>query len=367
MFRIICSTFPFMVCLCWFITFMLHSRRNDSAKRVLTVFLGVCTVLYLCHAFFFNSGGTLPLWAESLWALCSLSVYPLYFIYITHLTCRPLSNSQTVLFLLPGLLVALALLVMPGAESDAARKILNAMQIFAVLYFGYRRLQAFDREVANVYADTEGRDTSAVKNLLVAFVATSMLSAIANAIGKQNVAASEWLVAILVLFGFLLYALSYIGYTRRFSVDQFYRDTNEANIVEALSQALPSVTPAIAETVDTENVDYKALGRRIEKLMESRYYQTKNLKISDMAQELGTCRTYVSNYINKIHGCSFSDYINQLRIEYAKQLMRSEQEKITMIADRSGFSSEQSFYRNFKKFVGMTPSEWLTMNSAKMH
>lgn len=365
MFRIICSTFPFMVCLCWFVTFLLHHRTNDSAKHVLTVFLGTCTVLYFCHASYFNSGGMLPLWTESLWGLCSLSVFPLYFIYITHLTCRPMSIVLMLAVLLPGVLVAASMYLFPGEETETARKSLFALEVFAVLYFGHKRLQDFDREVANVYADTEGRDTRSVKKLLVGFAATAMLSAIANAIGKQNVAASEWLIVGLVLFGFLLHALSYMGYTRTFSAEQFFRDTKETNMAEALSKALPNVTPAIAETVDTENVDYDALGRKIEKLMEAQYYLTKNLKITDMAQELGTCRTYVSNYINKSHGCSFSDYINQLRIDYAKQLLKNEQEKLSSIADRSGFSSEQSFYRNFKKFVGMTPSEWQTKDSGK--
>lgn len=107
------------------------------------------------------------------------------------------------------------------------------------------------------------------------------------------------------------------------------------------------------------------LGRKIEKLKENQYFLNKNLKITDMAQEMGTCRTYVSNYINKTYGCSFSDYVNQLRIDYAKQLLKNEQEKLSSIADRSGFSSEQSFYRNFKKFVGMTPSEWQTKDPGK--
>ena len=190
MLRIIFYILPFMTCLFWFVTFALRSRSNDSAKRVLTVFLGTCTVLYLCHAFFFLTE-ELPVWADSIWGLCSLSVYPLYFIYITHLTCRPLTKGQTAMCLLPGLLVALAMLICPGEEVGTVRKLVNAVQIICVIYFGYRRLHAFDKEVANIYADTEGRDTSAVKILLIAFTAISILSVVVNMAGRQYFASSE--------------------------------------------------------------------------------------------------------------------------------------------------------------------------------
>lgn len=41
-----------------------------------------------------------------------------------------------------------------------------------------------------------------------------------------------------------------------------------------------------------------------------------------MAKRLCVCRTYVSRYINTEYGCSFSDYINRMRVDYAKTLMQ---------------------------------------------
>lgn len=67
----------------------------------------------------------------------------------------------------------------------------------------------------------------AVKKLLLAFVTTSLLSALANVVGKQNVAASEWLVGVLIVFGLLMHALSYIGYSRNFTIEQYNLDTEE--------------------------------------------------------------------------------------------------------------------------------------------
>ena len=336
-----------MVCLFWFTTFLLQTRHNDSDKRVLTVFLGTCTVLYLCHVLYFY--GSLPIWGESLWALCSLSVYPLYYVYITHLTYKPLTLRQTSWCLLPGLLVAMAILLFPDGEADVARKILNTVQIVVVLYFGYKRLLDFDKEVAEVYADTENHETSAVRYLLVAFVVTSLLSVVANVLGKQYFASSDVLIMIVTIpFAVLLYAVSYLGYTRDFSREQFLKDISEANKGDV--------------AVKSADFDYGNTRERIEALMGSGFYLMKNVKIGDVVNEAGICRTYVSNYINKTYGCSFSDYVNGLRIEHAQRLLRDNRDmKISAVSDLSGFASVDSFYRNFKKFTGKTPSDWLMM------
>ena len=337
---------PFFVCLFWFITFITHYRKCDTAKKFLTWFLCICVVLYFCHALFFTVGLSHPM--ECLWTLCSLSVYPLYYAYICNLVSRPNTPHKLFLILLPGIIVAVAKYFYPGDTVDNARKILFAIQVFIVIYFGYRKLHTFDRDIANVYADTEGRDTTAVKHLLIAFVITSLCSAIANALGRQYFAQSDWMVfAVLTPFSVMLFALSYIGFIRDFSFEQFAEDSKEY-----------SEQP----TGNTTAIEEREVGNSIEKFfITKQLYLTPNLKIGDVAKSTGICRTYISNYINQTKGMSFSDYINSLRVEHAKNLLSSnvENTKIATIATRSGFSSEQSFYRNFHKFTGMKPLEWV--------
>lgn len=345
MLRSLLSFIPFYVCLFWFITFITHYRKSDTAKRILTWFLFTCVVLYFCHALYFTVG--LPHTMECVWTLCSMSVYPLYYVYICNLVSRPNSPLKIFIILLPGIIVALAKYFFPGEDADNARKLLFAIQLFVVIYFGYRKLRAFDKELANVYADTEGRDTTAVKHLLVAFLITSMLSGIANLLGKQYFAESDWLVfAVLTPFSVMLFALSYIGFTRDFSYEQFVEDSKDYG-----------EQPTENKSAEGE----RELGYNIEQLVITKQlYLTPNLKIGDVAKVTGICRTYISTYINQTKGVSFSDYINGLRVEHAKSLLsqNTDNTKIATLATRSGFSSEQSFYRNFHKFTGMKPLEW---------
>lgn len=343
MYRSLIGSIPFLICLFWFIQYAINYRKNDMAKKMYMWFLATCVVLYFCHYLFFTVGLSHPM--ECLWTLCSLSVYPLFYAYIYRLTSHSLATSRLALILLPGVVVAFCKLLFPGDAMNIAQKIVNSIQIMLVAYYGYRRLRAFDKEVVNVYADVEGRDTETLKNLLIAFIFTSICSAVANFIGKQYFAGSNIaLGGIMMTFSVMLYSLSYICYVREFSVEQLIDDT-----------------PLETEETDVTDNMQNNIGGKIEALMkDEQFFLTKNLKINDVSKRLGVCRTYVSNYINQTYGCNFSDYINKLRVEHAKQLLQSSPNtKQMVIAESAGFSSEQSFYRNFRKFTGLSPAEWL--------
>ena len=63
-----------------------------------------------------------------------------------------------------------------------------------------------------------------------------------------------------------------------------------------------------------------------------------------------------TNCIRSQRGCSFTQFVNNYRVEYAKQLLhRHPDMKLSEIWTASGFSSESSFFRAFKTVTGTTP------------
>ena len=121
--------------------------------------------------------------------------------------------------------------------------------------------------------------------------------------------------------------------------------------VTTITRPSPNNTPSADDELMT----------RIRQLMEQRQlYLNTDLKLEDIASALGLNRSYVSDCINSHTGDSFSQFVNGYRIEYAKRVLRDQPEtKVTSLYLFAGFSSEQSFYRNFKSFTGMTPREWV--------
>ena len=84
-----------------------------------------------------------------------------------------------------------------------------------------------------------------------------------------------------------------------------------------------------------------------------------DLKLQDVADLLGTNRTYLTDNIKAATGQTFTQYVNTYRVEYAKELLSSHpDEKISAIWVESGFATESSFFRTFKAVTGTTPSEW---------
>ena len=115
--------------------------------------------------------------------------------------------------------------------------------------------------------------------------------------------------------------------------------------------------------VKEENEEQTAqpLFQEICKLMEERkMFLNGNLKVGDVAAELGIPSRTVSDSVKTHRGCSFAQFVNGYRIEYAKQLLLNHPEaKMTTVYVESGFSNEMSFFRTFKAFTGTTPKEWM--------
>ena len=131
-------------------------------------------------------------------------------------------------------------------------------------------------------------------------------------------------------------------------------------------------TPAPQETATKETPDGSTdeLMDRISGLMEKeRLYLNPELKVGDVADALGVSRNAVSVCINSHQGCSFSQYVNDYRLQHAKRLLSETPEmKISAVGLESGFANERTFFRAFKSATDMTPKEWKELeDSDKQH
>lgn len=88
-------------------------------------------------------------------------------------------------------------------------------------------------------------------------------------------------------------------------------------------------------------------------------YLNDDLRLTDLQRVFPISRSYLSQLFNKELGMSFSDYVNQFRIEESKRLMDAEPlASIQEIAERSGFHSISTFRPAFTKHTGIIPSEY---------
>lgn len=86
------------------------------------------------------------------------------------------------------------------------------------------------------------------------------------------------------------------------------------------------------------------------------------LTLKNLAQELNLKPSLVSESINKNTVYNFNDYVNSFRVADVKKMLENPDYSnytIVAIGLEAGFNSKASFYRVFKKFEGVTPSEFL--------
>ena len=86
-----------------------------------------------------------------------------------------------------------------------------------------------------------------------------------------------------------------------------------------------------------------------------------NLNEKKLAELIGVPSYYMSILLNDHLNKTFAEYINNLRIEHAKQLLKEDKDAILTnfaIALDCGYSTESTFYVNFKKITGMTPKQY---------
>ncbi|WP_250253028.1 helix-turn-helix domain-containing protein [Chryseobacterium sp. Marseille-Q3244] len=102
---------------------------------------------------------------------------------------------------------------------------------------------------------------------------------------------------------------------------------------------------------------------RFLELVEKKFYLKKEYNQAYVAKKLATNTTYLSQTVNKYIKKSFSEYTNELRINYILKEL-SEDKKLRnyttqALADRVGYRNGISFARTFKEKTGVTPFQYI--------
>lgn len=116
-----------------------------------------------------------------------------------------------------------------------------------------------------------------------------------------------------------------------------------SNIINNMQQEnLTNISKHIQMAIDYINENYQ-----------------KKLSLEDVSHYINLSVVHTSRLFKKETGKTILDYINEVKLTKAKQMLDSGKYKVYEVADELGFNTSHYFSTLFKKFTGVTPSEYL--------
>lgn len=91
-------------------------------------------------------------------------------------------------------------------------------------------------------------------------------------------------------------------------------------------------------------------------LWTEQHYSSK-ISLEDAAKLIGYEKHYFCNKFKALTGISYINYVNNLRIQYACELLASDS-SVSSVCERCGFNSQSYFTKLFKRIVGVTPKSF---------
>ncbi|WP_310225856.1 helix-turn-helix domain-containing protein [Paenibacillus qinlingensis] len=91
-------------------------------------------------------------------------------------------------------------------------------------------------------------------------------------------------------------------------------------------------------------------------------YSEYDFSVQKIAEHFSISLSYLSRYYKEQTGRTVMDYLNEVRIEQAKRLLRNDNSSVKDIVQQIGYYDVSSFIRKFKQQVGLTPGEYRKQN-----
>ncbi|PRX74354.1 AraC-like DNA-binding protein [Cohnella sp. SGD-V74] len=147
-------------------------------------------------------------------------------------------------------------------------------------------------------------------------------------------------------------------------IEALLRQTDEADnpaeAFESVRALYADICDRIVRRKKSRNVQ---LLERIRQIVHAQYGNPA-LNLDAVADQAGISRVYFSNFFKEQTGINFSDYLENLRMDQARSMLRDVSATVNEIAQRSGYGSTNSFSRAFKRIHGISPTAYRDSSSA---
>ncbi|GBF75610.1 DNA-binding response regulator [Paenibacillus sp. 598K] len=153
-------------------------------------------------------------------------------------------------------------------------------------------------------------------------------------------------------------------------IDYLLKPINKAELYDALANLSLELLGGEAEEKEARasshpddtvaGVDYEQMSKNVKKIIRHiETYYRENISLDHIAEHVYLHPNYISSLFRKETGLTLIHYLHQYRIKKAKALIVSDSDdSLHRIAEQVGYESVRHFFSVFKKYCGVTPSEY---------
>jgi len=229
---------------------------------------------------------------------------------------------------------------------------------FYLLRIFLENAKDYNKRLEQTYADTQYRTLTWMRHLIWLMAITLVLY-----IYFAYVSMDQDYIYYGVICAIWYFISWNISHARETNALEDIRLEEEEELEKAAElEAIPEQSQAEKERAELARSSLRELTKQRledtleETLMSRRLYLNPDLTVLDLAQELNTNRTYVSQYFSE-HHTTFLKYINDLRVEYAMFQIKNTNHKLSDIMYDSGFRHGETFRRAFVNRYEVDPRD----------
>ncbi len=126
--------------------------------------------------------------------------------------------------------------------------------------------------------------------------------------------------------------------------------------IEEMNESVKEILIKVSNQMTQNYKEYNEIIKRALDYIHENYH--KKVLLADIAEYAKVVPQHLSKVFNKEMNISIPIYINGLRVEKAKRLLRCTNMKASMVSEKSGFESPRRFGQIFKEHTGITPLEY---------
>lgn len=137
--------------------------------------------------------------------------------------------------------------------------------------------------------------------------------------------------------------------------------TAQCTDIRSAAEQSHSSTPAKYQRSALSATDLQRIAAKLQQaLQQDAVQRDEQINLLKLAAHIGVPAAYISQTLSQQLQSNFYDFINQARIEDAKQQLLHSDDSVLTIALAVGFNARSAFYKAFKQYTGMTPGAYKT-------